>query len=120
MVKFKIVNGWTKAKMIGQIMARNNNTVSRAGVLGDEKDEDKCMYRGDNGNACALGCFIPDDKYNKVMEGMPVSAIMRELPNILPFNNTNALLKMQKVHDNSENGEVHQALINFILNECEE
>ena len=28
-----------------------------------------CSYRGENGLKCAVGCLIPDDKYDPYMEG---------------------------------------------------
>lgn len=28
-----------------------------------------CQYRTPAGNACAIGCLIPDDRYTEVMEG---------------------------------------------------
>jgi hypothetical protein len=31
-----------------------------------------CLYRGPNGTKCAVGCLIPDELYDPVMESMPV------------------------------------------------
>lgn len=31
-----------------------------------------CMYRGDNGTSCAVGCLIKDEGYNPQMEGVVV------------------------------------------------
>ena len=32
-------------------------------------DQNGCLYRGPNGTKCAIGCLIPDKKYNSNMEG---------------------------------------------------
>ena len=29
----------------------------------------QCAYRGDDGLKCAIGCLIPDDKYDPIIEG---------------------------------------------------
>ena len=29
----------------------------------------RCRYRGDNGTMCAVGCLIPDERYNPEIEG---------------------------------------------------
>ena len=36
-----------------------------------------CRYRGANGTACAVGCLIPDELYDPVIEGLCVSQIIR-------------------------------------------
>jgi len=43
-----------------------------------------CMYRGAVGKMCAIGCLIPDDKYNRQMEyqgvtGPDVKPVLEEL-----------------------------------------
>jgi hypothetical protein len=32
--------------------------------------DNRCMYRGDDGTACAIGCLIPDEKYSTRFEGL--------------------------------------------------
>lgn len=34
--------------------------------------QQRCKYRGANGRMCAVGCLIPDDKYDREMEGASV------------------------------------------------
>lgn len=36
-------------------------------------DRSQCVYRGDKGNKCAIGCLIPDDKYFVDVEGLTVA-----------------------------------------------
>jgi len=37
--------------------------------IGEDGD---CQYRGQNGNMCALGCLIPDRKYDPTFEGRDI------------------------------------------------
>lgn len=36
----------------------------------DTYTDNRCMYRGANGTSCAIGCLIPDDKYEARFEGL--------------------------------------------------
>ena len=40
-------------------------------------DDGGCRYRGPDGTACAVGCLIPDELYDPVIEGLSVSQIIR-------------------------------------------
>jgi len=92
---YKTINGWTKAKMIEQIKLRNNSTKSM-------EESGFCMYRGPNNNACAVGCFIPDELYVPRMEkGYPARSLVREFINIrdsMPLD-PYGLAAMQNIHD---------------------
>lgn len=65
-----------------------------------------CYYRGVNGLMCAIGCFIPDDKYHISMEGTVEYLIQMvekgrfDLDKTV-FNSYNEELMydLQKVHD---------------------
>lgn len=46
-----------------------------------------CRYRGDGGLSCAIGCLIPDDKYDLDMEGGLIELI-RKYPDVLPTKYT--------------------------------
>lgn len=37
---------------------------------------DSCRYRGANGTACAVGCLIPDELYDPLIEGLGVGRII--------------------------------------------
>ena len=36
-----------------------------------------CQYRGTRGTACAVGCLIPDELYNPLIEGLSVDQIFK-------------------------------------------
>lgn len=62
-MKHKTINGWTKELMKAQI---------RLNMRGKSWDGEDCLYRSEiNGlpTACAVGCFIPDEKYSVDLEG---------------------------------------------------
>lgn len=66
-----------------------------------------CVYRGDNGLKCAVGCLIPDHLYhdsieNKTVDSPEVSAIMKQ---IIPGYNSRKeelLMRLQEIHDEFE------------------
>ena len=61
----------------------------------------KCMYRGEDGTKCAIGCLIPDHLYNKSMEHKPVDQIAHLLTEVLPPDSVDivALMEAQFIHD---------------------
>lgn len=74
------------------------------------EDEDQgvgwCLYRGPHGRRCAIGCLIPDDVYTPSMEGNGIDDLLRDHPQALPFEMTDAdicfLARLQLIHDDSE------------------
>jgi hypothetical protein len=40
-----------------------------------DSGEDICAYRTDDGLKCAVGCLIPDDKYNEDLEGRSATVV---------------------------------------------
>lgn len=73
--------------------------TSRRSVL------DKCMYRTGDGRKCAIGRYIPDDKYTTLIEGKNV--ISKLVYNLIPQNismlGIDFLLSIQSLHDESDN-----------------
>lgn len=71
------------------------------------QDADKlCVYRAPNGRKCAIGALIPDDKYEPIMEGQPLSsfrirnALEAEYGKINDMGNDLSLLSsLMDVHD---------------------
>ena len=59
-------------------------------------DSDGCMYRGNNGLMCAVGCLIPDDIYTVDMEGQPADYVINKYYLDLDMTLCN---NMQYVHD---------------------
>jgi len=52
---------------------RNQGMPSVDEDIGDSA----CMYRGDNGLMCAIGCMIPDQLHNPKLEGLSVNEYLR-------------------------------------------
>ena len=67
-------------------------------------DETKnCLYRGPDGTKCAVGCFIPDDKYSSRMEGESIDTLGKEylfIRNLFSAEQICMLLSdIQTIHD---------------------
>ena len=69
----------------------------------------KCMYRGMDNTTCAIGCLIPDEKYEANFENKGVNSSTLELafPEFKPFDEL--LSDLQTVHDDGDfyNRETH-------------
>ena len=65
--------------------------------------KDFCAYRGDNGLKCAIGCLIPDEKYDPKMDGNgSINAVYRIFPSLHELfdkNQLSFLRDLQGVHD---------------------
>jgi hypothetical protein len=59
-----------------------------------------CMYRGRNGNRCAVGHLISDDIYDPKMEGLGISNLLArfELPNYFHLE-CSLIQELQSAHD---------------------
>ncbi len=98
MQKFKLRDGWTKQKVMEQFKQMNNGTKAM-------RNSD-CAYRTDEGNACAVGAFIPEELYNVRWDNDPILAdsLIKEVPELdkfMPLNKT-GMRRMQKYHDHCE------------------
>jgi len=64
-----------------------------------------CKYRTTRGLKCAIGCLIPDYKYSTRFEGINVSSLLSEVPNlardmyISPKHSLELLIQLQLAHD---------------------
>ncbi len=99
---FTTVNGWTKDSIVAHIEA---HFTGKSFVLNPDTHKDECKYRGPNGEKCAVGLFIPDDKYRPSMdincENHATGIIERyRLSNIMPLD-IQGMQAFQQVHDNS-------------------
>jgi hypothetical protein len=59
----------------------------------------QCAYRAPGGKSCFAGCLIPDDKYQKPMEGRPathplVADVLRDAGHDPDF-----VMSLQAIHD---------------------
>lgn len=91
-VKFKTINGWTKARMIERIQTEMLDHPSFY--------ESSCRYRSDDGNKCAVGVFIPDKIYTTRMENrFPTDKCLWDvICDHMPLEAL-AMFDLQKVHD---------------------
>lgn len=90
-------------RMVNALTLQNAVSVSNNGRTSN------CMYRGDNGNKCAVGHLIPDHMYSRDMDtGMSVSTLLSNFPELqdylladdLPYEGSvNFLADMQCTHD---------------------
>lgn len=96
-MKYKTMNGWTKERMIKQIMERNNGTRA---VVNDEEGPPVCLYETEDGNHCAVGCFIPSG--HPAMEFKDSVCFLLEahqdLKSVLPLD-LSGLKQFQQAHD---------------------
>ena len=64
-----------------------------------------CLYRGPNGLKCAVGCLIPDDLYDPLMEApgnnsvIAVAALCPALRELWGGHNLGLISVLQGVHD---------------------
>jgi hypothetical protein len=117
--KYQPLNGWTRQRIIEQIYAKNNGTRA-ARVVSDSTDGSSvCYYRTPDGNACAVGCFVPDDHLGCRFQG-GVTALLRkyeDLRTLMPLD-VNALHQLQELHDQHRDhldGDVRVKLEYWIL-----
>lgn len=68
-----------------------------------DRDTGICMYRGPNGTKCAIGCLIPDDKYDPKWERLPIG----DLTGVITFDNAHTYdmcKQCQSAHDRYNKG----------------
>lgn len=63
----------------------------------------RCYYRDSSGNKCAVGCLIPDDKYDIGMEGTDAYDLMTDWFDWSISDTLRFLTRIQKAHDSSPN-----------------
>jgi len=67
-----------------------------------KNEHDECAYRGLDGKQCAVGCLIPDELYDKKMEGWEVTEVFYRFPNVRDYlgkDNIFLLTVLQALHD---------------------
>jgi hypothetical protein len=89
----------TNQQIFDKVATHLLNQGKRAMFHNPVTGKDSCAYRGQDRTKCAAGCLIPDDRYDRKMEGFPVSAIrlFREISN--DENSVLLLADLQRCHD---------------------
>lgn len=91
----------TPQEIFNKVAAHLVKQGHRSMGVGDHSGD--CQYRAANGDMCAVGCLIPEDKYSGVMEGIAVCDMGRagydfDIPAY--FNDNLSLLNdLQFLHD---------------------
>lgn len=88
-------NGWTRESMLKQIEEKNGFKIC------SDKEHIKCLYRNDDGRACLVGAFIPDEKYNPAFEDETADYLLKEnvdLSRFMPLDNM-LMRELQNIHD---------------------
>ena len=84
-----------------ELFCRIANHMLFQGRKSQSPDRKSCRYRSEDDLSCAVGCMIPDSRYNPEIELKPVTdPIVRRC---LPFKTEGVLsllFALQEVHDN--------------------
>lgn len=109
---YKTLNGWTKAKMIETIWTRNKGCRAMVGTH-------YCTYENDNGNHCAVGCFIPEG-HEAMKSGYGVGSLIIQYPDLkFPLQEA-GLYEMQRTHDDAVDIDPRPLLAEWIEANVEE
>lgn len=95
-------------KVVEHLLTQNEKSMGEGSCT--------CLYRGDNGTKCAIGCLIPDELYRYDFEARSISAIRITNPSILLLFKDipiEFLTGLQKIHDREEVKDWRQHLIEF-------
>lgn len=88
-----------------------------------DDDGDVCRYRGRLGRECAIGVVIPDELYDKAIEGADASYVVEQsfcLPKWVREFSVAALKEVQSTHDlTAYNGQWNHAEFMERLRDCE-
>lgn len=94
----KSLNQVMFTKMVQHLRQQNSKSIQQTEFGND------CMYRGEGGKMCAVGCLISDGNYSWDLEGTQVTSmyVMDAIENS-GFNNDlydiDLLKSMQNIHD---------------------
>jgi hypothetical protein len=89
--------------VVGKLREQNKKSIDPEIM---REDKPLCMYRAPDGCRCAAGWLIPDDKYNRHMEGKRIETVIEAYkPFKLDLREPRQLMlisDLQRVHDNFE------------------
>lgn len=116
-MKYKLVNGWTKETVMLQIKKYNNGERAMS-----KTDLNVCTYQAEDGNRCAVGCFIPDTHVEVLNAPFDICTLMMLYPKLqkyVPFEILVKRLAYQMAHDRCGFDTVHTAIESFLKNKVE-
>ncbi len=59
----------------------------------------RCLYRGPDGLKCAIGVLIPDDQFDRAMEGLPIEDLVKfKIPALESLDHA-LLARIQGIYD---------------------
>src|ERR1700677_3554187 len=118
LIMYKLANGWTKEKVLAQVKKYNNGTraMKPTNVGG-------CTYKAENGNRCAVGCFIPDNYDVTAFYFVGgARALIKNYPDLaqyMPFDKPLALVEFQRAHDDCFDSDVYVSIEKFLRDRVE-
>lgn len=75
----------------------------RQGRKAEDPETKICRYRASDGSKCAIGCLIPDEKYEDWMEGNVIRNLVEDdrfpFPEWRGDSNGEFLQRLQRIHD---------------------
>jgi len=80
-------------KVCAHLLTQNKKAMDYEGI---------CRYRSDDGTKCAIGCLIPDDLYEKELEGKGVRELILsefKFSSYLQQFDLKFLIALQATHD---------------------
>ncbi len=95
-------------KVTEHLLNQNKKSISTYSMVQDENGQPVpgCLYRGEDGLKCAIGCLIKDDEYSFDIEGYTVLELYeskRLFKRLAPY--VELLLDLQSIHDDYEPSE---------------
>lgn len=68
----------TRQEVYDRVKSHLLKQMRRSVVQDNHRGDLICMYRGAGGRSCAIGCLIPDELYDPVIERVSVTAISED------------------------------------------
>jgi len=95
----------TKQEQFDRVVAHLRAQGAKATILMDNGNQ-RCLYRAPHGRKCAAGILIPDDLYEKGMEGATIGDVIKRFPDLAEYIQREdisvcLLSDLQNVHDNA-------------------
>lgn len=109
---YKLAKGWTKAKVLRQVMKFNNGTRA----IEIKPGREQCLYKTPDGNRCAIGAFIPFKGGKTLAFIGGVDTLLGHYPALkkyMPFDDIIALAHFQNAHNKAE-GNVIDSIKTFL------